>query len=168
MLLSFNRKSIGNWKQILINWCGIFYRKSKFWNHLSLTGFSELLICKSLSFDNLSSDLHVLIFWLECDTSGTESLYIAQISLKLGDQPWRYGILWYRTVIWNYKLSTTSLVEDNSFSQFHIFVICSISASTLPKTAWKLAIGSSSLSEQAAFSKMILVVSVCMVNFKIT
>lgn len=92
MLLSFNRKSIGNWKQILINWRGIFYRKSKFWNHLSLTGFSELSIYKSLSFDNLSLDLHdVWIFWLECDISGTVSLYIAQISLKLGDQPWRYG-----------------------------------------------------------------------------
>ena len=45
---------------------------------------------KSLSFVNLSSELHVVsTFWLEYDTSGTFSSSFAQPSLNLRDQHWR-------------------------------------------------------------------------------
>ena len=87
ILFSCNSKSIGNCKQKLI----IKVLELLCYVHSSLTSFSELLIYKCLSSDNLSLGFHdVSIFWLESDTLGTLSLNFAQTCLKLRDQLWRY------------------------------------------------------------------------------
>ena len=68
---------------------------------------------KSLSSVDLSLELHVIsIFGLEYDTSCTFSLYFAQLSTNLRDQPWR----WCGTDICNCKLSAkVSLLLENPF-----------------------------------------------------
>ena len=82
---------------------------------------------KSLSYVNLSLELHVLSpFWLGSDTSDTFSLYFAQPSYELLERPaLRMHILWCRTDICSDKRSAkVSLVLD----KFHLFVNWTISA----------------------------------------
>ena len=114
ILFGVNSKNIGKWNQKIENqrfWEMLFYI------HSSLTGFSELLMYKSLSSDNLSLDLHeVSIFWLESDTLGTLSLYFVPGLSKFGRPDLEMAILWSRTVIWSYNLSLeVSLMLDYLF-----------------------------------------------------
>ena len=71
---------------------------------------------KSLSYVNLSLELHVVsTFWLGSDTSGT-FLHFAKPSYGLERPAWKMLILWWKTDICSCKLSAkVSLMLDNSF-----------------------------------------------------
>ena len=148
---------------------------------------------KSLSFVNLSSELHVVsTFWLEYDTSGTFSLSFAQPSLNLRDQHWRctyfgaeltfvtlyvkllltvffmytnYGVVLSNC---NYKLSAkVSLLLEN---QFPVPSLCKLNHTSICFIQISTNIPANSWfpSEKAMFFKVIPSVLFRSVNFNIT
>ena len=79
--------------------------------------FLHPLMNRFLNLVNLSLETHVVLtFWLESDTSGTFSLFLAQPSLKIKIPVLKIHILWCRTDICSWKLSKkVSLMLVNPF-----------------------------------------------------